>query len=143
MSQFIPFVISHWVLWSLFVIVIILLLLLETRKKIAGVTNLDPQELVQLINRENNAVIIDVRPKDAYRTGHILGAQNIPAEAIQKGSNKLQKYKTQPVIIVCATGAQSQKSGAQLKQQGFSNIYHLKGGMQAWRGANLPVVQKK
>ena len=93
MSQFIPFVISHWVLWSLFVIVIILLLLLETRKKIAGVTNLDPQELVQLINHENNAVIIDVRPKDAYRTGHILGAQNISAEAIQKGSNKLQKYK--------------------------------------------------
>lgn len=142
MSQFIPFVISHWILWSLLVIVIVLLILLETRKKIAGVTNLDPQELVQLINHDNNAVVIDVRSKDAFRTGYILGAQNIPAETIQKASTKLQKYKTQTVIIVCAIGVQSQKIGAQLKQQGFSKIYHLKGGMQAWRGANLPIVLK-
>ena len=44
-----------------------------------------------------------------------------------------------PVIVYCASGRRSRMAGGTLAKAGVKDIYHLTGGIAAWRGAGLPV----
>ncbi|MGH8120745.1 MAG: rhodanese-like domain-containing protein, partial [Gammaproteobacteria bacterium] len=71
----------------------------------------------------------------------ILGAANIPADRIGEQQTEMAKYKGQPVIICCENGNDSIRAGRMLKMQGFEKIFCIKGGLQAWRSANLPLAR--
>src|SRR5258708_6038186 len=98
MQDLILFLMKHWLLSGLFVIFLILILVEEVRSK--GLLNqLIPHAATQLINREQ-AVVIDIRDVDAFRSGHIVGAIHIPSADIERQMNKLNAYKDRPLIIV-------------------------------------------
>jgi len=100
----------------------------------AGVS---PTEAVQLINREK-AQVIDVCSADEFKAGHLVGAKNIPLADLA-GAKGLPGNKTTPLVVVCASGARSSKAVSQLKGMGYDNAQSLRGGLAAWRAANLPV----
>ncbi|HET8694053.1 MAG: rhodanese-like domain-containing protein [Burkholderiales bacterium] len=103
----------------------------------AGGAGLSPTEAVQLINRDK-AVVIDVCEPQEFQAGHLIGAKNIPLG--QLGSAKgLPGNKTTALVVVCASGIRSGKAVSQLKSMGYENAQSLRGGMGAWRAANLPV----
>ncbi len=59
--------------------------------------------LSQLVNKQN-AVIIDLRSIEEFLRGHIAGSQNVlPSDIKQHNLSKLEQYKEQPVIVVCAS----------------------------------------
>lgn len=101
----------------------------------AGVS---PTEAVQLINREK-AQVIDVCSADEFKAGHLVGAKNIPLPELAAGAKGLPGNKTTPLVVVCASGARSGKAVSQLKEMGYENAQSLRGGLAAWRAANLPV----
>ena len=101
----------------------------------AGVS---PTEAVQLINREK-AQVIDVCSSDEFKAGHLVGAKNIPLPELAAGAKGLPGNKTTPLVVVCASGARSGKAVSQLKEMGYENAQSLRGGLAAWRAANLPV----
>jgi rhodanese-related sulfurtransferase len=101
----------------------------------AGVS---PTEAVQLINREK-AQVIDVCSADEFKAGHLVGAKNIPLPELAAGAKGLPGNKTTPLVVVCASGARSGKAVSQLKALGYDNAQSLRGGLTAWRAANLPV----
>lgn len=94
-------------------------------------------DAVQLINREK-AVLIDVSENAEFAAGHAVGARNIPVAALE-ASRELPKNKSLPIVVVCPTGARAGRAAIVLKKLGFANTQVLKGGLAAWRAANLPV----
>jgi rhodanese-related sulfurtransferase len=111
----------------------------ELRRKASGMVNIPASEAVSLIN--NDAIVVDLRSADAYARGHIVNARNIPFDEFAARKDTLNTSR--PVIAVCDSGMSSSKAVAMLRQAGFESAYGLKGGMNAWSQAGLPVVTGK
>ncbi|WP_058533581.1 rhodanese-like domain-containing protein [Legionella saoudiensis] len=133
------FITNHWQLWLLFIVVLFLTFLNElvTQKKKAKA--LSPQAAVDLINNEN-AIVIDLRDKEAFKKGHIIDAINAKSEDFEQ--QKMEKYKNQPLILVCERGLQSPSFATKISAQGYKPSV-LNGGMAAWQNADLPIVKGK
>ena len=104
----------------------------------SGGGRLDPATAVQLINRER-AVVVDVSEPEEFAAGHIGGAKNVPVGELEKKLTATVKNKTLPVILVCATGARSNRALAAVKKLGYEQAQALGGGLKAWKDANLPI----
>lgn len=141
MQDIIQFLGHHWLLTGLLVILLILLFIEEARSKGVMGGQLSPAELVHLINRESPAVI-DIRNREAFQEGHIVGAVNFPQAELEKDFSKLNKYKDRPLVIVCAMGQKAGEVAVKLKKQGFTNVRVLSGGINAWKSAQMPLVKK-
>lgn len=139
MQDLITFITNHLMLSIAALLVLILLFIVETMraKRLSGVS---PQQTVQLINHDN-AVIIDIRPKEAFQKGHIIDAYSMTNTEINENPKKLERFKNRPLIIVCATGVESHKMAAQLMKSGY-NAHAITGGIRAWIDAQLPLVKE-
>jgi rhodanese-related sulfurtransferase len=115
------------------------LIFTELRRKASGLVAIGASEAVTLIN--NDAAVVDLRNAEAYSRGHIVNAKNIPFDEF--GARKDSLSATKPLIAVCDSGINSNKAVAALRQSGFERAYGLKGGMNAWSQAGLPVVTGK
>jgi len=49
------------------------------------------------------------------------------------------KDPAQPIILICASGQRARTAGKQLHGHGYSNLYVLNGGLNAWKDAKLPL----
>ena len=87
-------------------------------------------ELVQ-----QGALILDVRTKGEYASGHINGSVNIPVEQLANNLNKL-KDKKRIIITCCASGMRSASAKGILTSNGFSTVHN--GG--AWQSLNRKLV---
>ncbi|UEG50121.1 rhodanese-like domain-containing protein [Ferruginibacter lapsinanis] len=76
---------------------------------------------------EKGAVIVDVRSKGEYQSGHIQGAVNIPLDILRSQLSKLKKEK--PVITCCASGMRSASAKNILISGGFKDVYNGGGWM--------------
>ncbi|MBI2792743.1 MAG: rhodanese-like domain-containing protein [Gammaproteobacteria bacterium] len=141
MDPYITFLTEHWMLAVAFVAIVLLILLNEWRHRSFGVPGVSPQQLVDILNHQNG-VVIDIRTQERFDLGHILGALSVPKESMTNSLQLLNKYKAKPVILVCHLGQDSPKAAQVLKNNGFTQLYFLAGGMEAWRGAGLPVDKK-
>lgn len=137
MPQLLEFSINHWFLVNLFIVLIAILFLIETKGSVNGFL-LSTQDLVNKMNREK-PFVLDVRPKDDYRQGHIANTISIDKEKLKNQT----KYQEKPIILVCQTGQESIVLQQQLKRQGFKSVHALKGGIKTWLDEGLPLVQKK
>lgn len=75
----------------------------------------------QLVNE--GAVILDVRSKAEFQSGHINGSINIPVDTLRNNIHKL-KNKNQTVITCCASGMRSAAAKNILMANGFKNVYN-------------------
>lgn len=99
---------------------------------------LSPNEAVMLMNREK-AVVVDVCEPQEYAAGHVNGAKNIPLSQLESQLASAIKNKTNPLILVCASGVRSSRAVAIANKLGFEKAHSLAGGMGAWRQAGLPI----
>ena len=140
MNQLIQFIINHWLLWLALVGIIIFLIFEETKGKAGGAEQVSSQQATNLINHEGG-VVVDVREKEAFQNGHLTAALNLPLSDLQQNTNKLNKYKSKPIILACNDGQISGKAAVLLKKAGFTKVYALSRGITAWQKAGLPLVK--
>lgn len=138
MREFFDFLVRHWDLTLAFVILVFLAIRLEVSTKIAGIELLSPQETTNLINHKH-AAILDIRAPEAFAEGHIIGAINIPASDIDTKVKKLNKYRQKPIIVSCDSGNESPLVGAKLTKLEFPTVFALRGGIDAWKKADMPL----
>lgn len=141
MDRILEFVSNNLLLSSALVVSFFLVVFSELRRKTSGLINIEPGDAVKLIN--NNALVVDIRSPDAYGRGHIVNARNIPSDELDSKIASLEKFKSQPVVAVCDAGISSTRVVNKLRQGGFESAYGLKGGMNGWAQAGLPVVTGK
>lgn len=92
----------------------------------------------QLING-SNALLVDLREAKEYEGGRIPNARHVPMSQLGARAGELAKDPNRPVIAYCESGQRSRGAGGALQKAGFKEIYHLTGGIRAWKAAGLPV----
>lgn len=97
-----------------------------------------PGEATLLINREE-ALVVDVREADEFASGHVPEARNFPLSKLAERIGELEKHKDKPLIVCCASGMRSNKACAEFTKAGFSRLYNLAGGIDAWQAASYPL----
>ena len=95
-------------------------------------------EAVLLINRKD-AVVLDVRDTGEFSAGHITGARHVPEAQLADRMKELEKHKSRPVIVSCRSGARAAHVTATLRKQGFDQAVALRGGLDGWQQAGLPL----
>lgn len=86
-------------------------------------------------------VILDVRTPQEFAEGHIEGAFNIDIES-GNFADKVAELDTRvPYVIYCRSGNRSAVAVEQMKSIGFTQTYHLEGGIAAWQSSGHPVVK--
>ena len=141
MDTYLEFATNHPLLVTALLFSFFLLVFTELRRKAQGITNIEPQEAVRLINAD--AVVLDLRSSEAFAKGHIVNAKNVPADELAANEDKYKKYKSRPILAVCETGITSSRAVDTLRKSGLERVYGLKGGIAAWTQANLPLVTAK
>jgi len=78
-------------------------------------------DLGQLV--KEGAVIVDVRSKGEYSSGHIKGSMNIPLDQLADNLHKL-KDKEKPIITCCASGMRSGSAKSLLHSHGYKTVHN-------------------
>lgn len=117
-----------------------LMLILPGFRKASGAAELSVMEAVNLINRQH-ALVLDVREASEYMTGHIVDAKHIPLSDLPESLDTLKKYQNKPILVNCQRGMRSAKACDILRRAAFTEVYHLRGGIDAWQTAKLPLTK--
>ncbi len=86
-------------------------------------------------------LILDVRERDAYESGHIPGARLLPRGQLELRVDRELPDPTQAILTCCELGQVSTLAAATLREMGFRHAVALDGGMAAWRDAGYPLKQ--
>ena len=135
---FAAFVEKNWLLVLVFLMsgsMLIVPLVMRRFSKAKSVGNLEATVLMN----QKNALVLDVRETREYGNGKLPGATHIPLSQMASRAGELAKHASRPVIAYCARGQRSRLAASALAKAGFADIYHLNGGIDAWRAAGLPV----
>lgn len=120
------------VLFIIFIIILIILLIIVTNigdsKK--SVINTPKISSVSDIVKDENIVLIDVRTKEEYDSGHIPRSINIPYTEIE---NEIDYDKDKPIAVYCRTGKRSKEAALTLEKMGYTKIYDI-GGISNYEG---------
>ena len=112
----------------------------EIAGRMGGFRRLGPAQLTALINRDN-ALVVDLRPSADFGKGHIPGSKNVLMSQFDPESKQLTAAKALPVVLVCKLGQTATDAAKRLRKAGFTKVSVLEGGIQAWQGADLPLVK--
>ena len=82
-------------------------------------------------------LVVDVRPNGEYKSGHVAGAVNLPYNTIDKHLDELLDAKG--VVLYCTLGHRTKQAEQTLLDNDVPNVFHLEGGLSAWRQAGFPV----
>jgi len=141
MDKILEFAGNHTLLVAALMVSLFVAIFSELRRKASGTTNIEATDAVKLIN--NDAVVVDLRGADAFGRGHIVSARSIPHDELEAKISSVTGDKAKPIVAVCDNGISSTRSVNLLRQQGYESVYGLKGGMNGWTQAGLPVVTGK
>jgi len=95
-------------------------------------THIPPEKLRSWYERGEDFVIIDMRNSYEYQAGHFKSSIDPGMENFRdlpKVMPKLKHLAHRKVVPVCTGGVRCEKASAYLKQQGFSDVYQLEGGI--------------
>jgi len=89
------------------------------------------------LSQNPNAFLLDVHTPEQK---HIPGTDEfIPYNEINSSPDKLPKDKNTPILVYCRTGSMSKSASEDLINLGYTNVYDLAGGLNAYREANVKV----
>ena len=110
----------------------------EISRLMGGGAQIGTLEATRLMN-QGATLILDIRDAAEYATGHLPRARHIPLGELSKRVDEIGKFKDKPVIVTCKTGARAPAALRTLKHAGFNQVFQLRGGLDAWQQASLPV----
>lgn len=87
---------------------------------------------------DEGAVLLDVRERSEWDEGHAPGAVHIPYEELERRLAELPGQRD--VVVYCASGVRSSLAASLLERSG-RNAANLRGGFNAWVGADLPIAR--
>ncbi len=87
---------------------------------------------VELYKNTEGAVLLDVRTKEEYSSGHIPGSINVPVEEIQNVESVITEHST-PVFVYCLRGGRATNAVKVMKTLGYDNARSI-GGICKFKG---------
>lgn len=99
-----------------------------------GFQQIFARDLREMLNRNTEMNLVDVRAKAEYASGTIKDAVNIPAPDMRARYSELDREKK--TVLFCSSGHRSSLAASILERNGFSDLFHLSGGMAAWKAGS-------
>lgn len=95
-----------------------------------------PQQAWEMMQQQD-AVLVDIRDQIQFSHSH-------PQEAFHLTNHSYGRFQDEydydePVIVICYHGISSQSTAQFLIEQGYEQVYSVKGGFEAWVRAELPI----
>ena len=115
-----------------------------SKKKAGGILHVNAREAAQLLSHKDEKkrpVIIDIRTSGEFKEGHLEGARQIDFLEDDFAARVRKLDRARPYLIHCRSGGRSSRSLALWNKLGFKKVYHLDGGILAWKKASHPVVK--
>lgn len=109
----------------------------------SAIKDVEPEVFQKLISEDANAQLLDVRTPGEYAGGHLNGAHNLDWRTSNFNSGLEELNKNKPIYLYCLSGGRSASAAKKLSSIGFKEVYNLKGGILAWKKAELPVETGK
>lgn len=124
--------------------------MLDEANVFVGTENtLPPKQAYEKIQSTPNLMIIDVDTKFEFDKGHIKNSILIPRGLIEFKITKNDIFpeinqgkmpeKTTPIFLYCKMGGRCLLAAQTLKKMGYTEVYNLKGGLNAWKTERLPL----
>ena len=80
-----------------------------------------------------DTIVVDMRNHYEYEVGHFAGAIEVPSDTFRDqlpmSAEMLDNQKEKAIIMYCTGGIRCEKASAYLLHKGFSNVFHLEGGI--------------
>ncbi|MGB6353274.1 MAG: rhodanese-like domain-containing protein [Steroidobacteraceae bacterium] len=139
MQRLFEFIGHHYYLAAGVALAAVAVAIYEIHERIQAFAALSVMQAVRLINQ--GALVIDLRGKESYDAGHIGDARNVPAAELQAQAESLKKWRDKNVITYCDSGTSGASGARALTKLGFTKVFSLQGGVNAWVKDNLPLVR--
>jgi len=104
-----------------------------------GIPQLSVKEYKSRIDRGDDLFLLDVREPYEYKIAQI-GGTLIPQNDVPNRLAEIPRDKE--IVVQCRSGARSQRIAELLKQQGYTQVVNLAGGILAWADEIDPKIQK-
>ncbi len=85
-------------------------------------------------------MLVDIRETREHKTAVAAGAVLLPMSELGEKIGQLPQNTNQPVLLICNTQNRSKATLLKLKQQGYTNIRYVDGGMSQWAAKGWPMV---
>ena len=104
--------------------------------------SLIPTDFNLKLQKQEKAILIDVRESFEYRKSRLKDAVNIPSSGnLEITADTLNKDYA--LFFYCTTGFRSKRVAKFFCNKGFTRVYSLDGGIVAWRKSHMPVDKKR
>lgn len=100
----------------------------------SNIETITPAELSQRLKEPNPPIILDVRTRDEYSSGHIDTALNLPHDELERRLGEIPGNKTSEIVVYCRSGKRARIAENILVEKGYKNIKDLAGHWQGWSG---------
>jgi hydroxyacylglutathione hydrolase len=105
----------------------------------AEVPQISVDGLNEMIEKDRELQVIDVRRPTEYESGHVPRAVAAPLSNLKTSVAGLPLDPTRSTAVICAGGYRSSAATSLLEQQGFTNLINVTGGTSAWINAGYAV----
>jgi rhodanese-related sulfurtransferase len=139
MQRLIEYIAHHPYLAGGAVLAAIALAVYEVQARLQAFAALSAMQAVRLMNQ--GALVLDLRPKDSFDAGHIGEARNVQAGELAGQAEALKKWRDKTVITYDDSGAGGASAARTLTKLGFTKVFSLEGGLNAWIKDNLPLTK--
>ncbi|MDO6760918.1 rhodanese-like domain-containing protein [Tamlana sp. 2_MG-2023] len=98
----------------------------------------------ELQNTSSEVIYLDARESNEYAVSHLKNAILVGYDFFSIDSlNEIIHEKTSSIVIYCSLGMRSETIGEKLKQNGYTNVKNLYGGIFEWKNNHLPVYNSQ
>lgn len=139
MQRLFEFIAHHPYLASGAVLAAVAVAAYEVQARLQAFAALSAMQAVRLMNQ--GALVLDLRNKDSFDAGHIGDARNVPAADLESQADTLKKWRDKNVIAYDDSGGGGPTAVRTLTKLGFTKVFNLHGGLNAWVKDNLPLTK--
>src|SRR5438094_5059849 len=108
----------------------------ELKERIKEAT---PEQVHELL-RSGDVQLGDVREKNEWDEGHIVGATHVPKSYLEQWAEERLPDKSKMTILYCAGGVRSAMAADTLAKLGYTDVVSMSGGFNRWKDSGLQVV---
>ena len=99
----------------------------------------DIHRVKDLLEKDEDFFLIDVREDREWIQGHILGAHHLGKGIIERDIGNLINNKESLIVLYCQGGYRSALAGENIQKMGYKNVLSMSGGFSDWMLNNFPI----
>ena len=107
----------------------------------AAINEVSIDEVKKMIDNREEIILLDVRDREEYETGHIPGAINISRGSLDFKVHLLIPDRNKKIVVYCVLDLRSPLATKSMNDLGYRKAINMIGGLKAWKEAGYQIVK--